>query len=119
MRGSYVVKRAFSLVLALVAAGYEQELAVRDLCEGSLDIFRFTDIGRIFFRSAQNEEVVHVGKPFCFLAVYYSCKAFLDKGFFLFLGVDQQKICVAHLGVGDGLAGAGGGDLHGVAVSSG
>ena len=99
-----------------VAAGDEGVLAVGDGLEGGLDVSGVLDARGIGGRAAEYKVVIHPVQALGLHAVDHIREAVGNEGLLLLLGVDQDQVGVAHLGVGDGLAGAGGVDLHLVAV---
>ena len=101
-----------------VTAGNEGELAVCDGRECVLDGSGSLDTGGVSGRTAQDVVVVDEGHALSLEAINHAGEAEVDKILFLALGVDQNQVSIAHLGVVDGLAGTGGVNLHGVAVLS-
>ena len=99
-----------------VATGHEQELALGDGSESILDGSGGSNTGGVSGRTAQDVVVVDEGGALSLKAGNHTGKTGLDEGLLLALGVDQDQIGVAHLGVVDGLAGTGGVNLHGVAI---
>ena len=101
-----------------VTAGDEGVLAVSNGSEGVQNGsggFHACGIGG---GTAQDEVVVDEADALGLKAVDHTAEAIGDESFLLTLGVDQNQVGVSGLGGGDGLAGTGGLDLHGVAVGS-
>ena len=99
-----------------VAARDKGILAVGDGLEGGLDILSVLHAGGIRGGTAEHKVVVHPVQALRIHAVDHTGEALVNESLFLLLGVDEDQIGVAHLGVGDGLAGAGGINLDLVAV---
>ena len=91
-----------------VTAGDKGVLAVGNGLEGGLDVSGVLDARGVGGRAAEDEEVVHPVQTLIFHAVDHIREAVGNEGLLLLLGVHQDQIGVAHLGVGDGLAGTGG-----------
>ena len=99
-----------------IATGDEGVLALGDGGEGVHDGGGSSNTGGVSGGTAEDIVVVDKAGALGLEALDDAGEAVSNEGLLLALGVDQDQIGVAHLGVGDGLAGAGGVDLHGVAV---
>ena len=91
-------------------------LALGDGGEGVQNRCGRFDTGRVSGRTAQDEVVVDEGNARSGETADNTAEAVGHEGLFLALGVDQDQVGIAGLCSGDGLAGAGGLDFHGVAV---
>ena len=99
-----------------IAAGDEGVLAVGNGCEGGKNISSGCCAGRVSGGAAEYKVVVDEGEALALKAFQYATEAFLNKGLFLALGVYEDKVGIAVLGGGDGLAGTDGLYFYGVAI---
>ena len=100
----------------LVATGDKGILAIGNGGEGVLHGSGVLDPGRIGRGAAQDKVVIHKRQPLTLKAGQHIGITGCHELLLLAFGVDQEQVSISALGIGNGLAGTGRGDLYRVAV---